>query len=160
MPRGTPLAVDIHYSGTINDRLQKKKPEWTIIDSTRRNKSHRTPVIIKQTDTRHSVSSAGARDFQDSDFPSLPGVKTKTQVSRQTPKEPTLQEIVDEYNFLLSVDDSHFEPSDIDFEMELAFENDAGWYVNCEVCDKNRHTHLTDEQCRCTTIKTYVTRAV
>ena len=160
MPRGTPLAVDIHYTGTIDDRLQKNIPEWSVVDSSRCRKSLRTPVIIKQTDARHSVSSAGACDFQDSDFPSLPLAKTKPQVSCQAVKEPTLQEIVDEYKLLLTIDESHFEPSDIDFEMELAFENDAGWYVNCEVCDKNRHTHLSDEQCRCTTVKTYVTRPV
>lgn len=165
MPRGTPLAVDIHYSGTIDDRLQSNTPEWSVVDYSRRNKSPRAPVIIKKKDTIPCNSSLDTHTFQDSDFPLLPKAEPKSTSSAPESKEPTLQDIVDEYNFLLSVDESHFEksccePSEIDFEMDLAFENDAGWYVNCEVCDKNRHTHTTDEQCRCTIVKTYVIQTV
>jgi len=153
MPRGTPLAVDIHYSGTIDDRLQNNTVEWSVVDTTRKKKSLRTPVIIKSSGSKVNKPSHDLVVNLDTDFPELPIKAQNTKPCATKDSEPTIESIIDEYRVIQNTDAIHFEPEDNEHldmcEIQLAFENDFGWYVNCDNCGMNRHTHPTDEICQC-----------
>ena len=34
-------------------------------------------------------------------------------------------------------------------DIEMSFECDREWYVNCERCNENRHPSINDIQCQC-----------